>query len=315
MKQTRYWPAILSLCLLSAVIPESIATFNTPFLAYVLAPFTIVWGVLAYGSAALLIREAIVRKRLGWPSIILLGWSYAAINEGIVAATWFKMKPQGFQIISGVDWQWAVALSIFHTCFSMVVPICLVNVLFPRIADRPWLSGRGIKIAGGALMLLIALGLLQNTFRPEKLPVVPYVAVLAFIGLRLPPARSRRRSAKPPPSIRRLRLAGFLGYIAFFLVMYAIPAISGHASRAGATQIVDISALLAFTGGTLFVVRRWTGRSGWADRQTLALITGSLACATLVSLLAPPAWAGLQPLLTVPFLGFLLWVHRTRHAR
>jgi hypothetical protein len=310
MKQERTWPAILSLCLLAAVIPESIASLNTPFLAYVLDPFTLVWMVLAYGGAALLIREAMVRKRLGWTSIIVLGWAYAAINEGMVAGTWFKMKPEGFQIILGVDWLWAVALSIFHACFSMVVPICLANLLFPHIATHPWLRARGIKIALGSLVLLMVLGLLINNHRPWVLLVGIYVAVLAYSGLSLPPARPRRHSFARPPSLWRLHGTGFAGYIGFFLVMYAVPAIVGHASHADATQIIDIGALLAFAGWAVFLVRKWTRSAGWGSQQTLALITGSMACATLVSLVVPLGWAGLQPLLTVPFLGVLLWKAR-----
>ena len=45
------------------------------------------------------------------------------------------------------SWIWAVELTIFHAIASITIPILLVELLFPAIADRPWLKKeRSVRI-------------------------------------------------------------------------------------------------------------------------------------------------------------------------
>lgn len=77
--------AILTLALLSPLTAE-VLTGSTPILPF-LFPTTILYQVLFYGSGALLIREAVRRRGLGWPSIVLLGGAYGILEEGLVNVT------------------------------------------------------------------------------------------------------------------------------------------------------------------------------------------------------------------------------------
>jgi len=45
-----------------------------------------------YGCGAILIRETVVRWRGGWPSVILLGAAYGAIEEGLLEPSWFTPR-------------------------------------------------------------------------------------------------------------------------------------------------------------------------------------------------------------------------------
>src|SRR5690348_2187059 len=84
----RLWPAILTLLLLGGLIPETIATSNTPLIAYLADPKLLLFLCAFYGCAALLLRDAWRARNLGWASMILLGVSFGAMNEGVIAGTW-----------------------------------------------------------------------------------------------------------------------------------------------------------------------------------------------------------------------------------
>src|SRR5579859_3917185 len=70
-RRPRVWPAAVSLYFLAAIVPEMLSG-STPPLRF-LQPFSLVFLPLLYGSSALLIREAVVRLRLGWANVLLLG--------------------------------------------------------------------------------------------------------------------------------------------------------------------------------------------------------------------------------------------------
>ena len=168
----RTWPARIAFCLFAGLIPESIATFNNVLRNYIVAPATLFFIAAFYGFADALIREALIRRRIGWAGILLLGIAFGAINEGIVAVTWFRVVPTGYTIIHGVDFVWAVALTIFHSTISTVVPIALSQVLFPRIADRSWLGRKGMITVGIVLALETSLGFVKATYRINQVPVI-----------------------------------------------------------------------------------------------------------------------------------------------
>ncbi len=131
----RLWPAILTLLLLGGLIPETIATSNTPLVAYLANPALLLFLCAFYGCAALLLRDAWRARNLGWASVILLGVSFGAMNEGVIAGTWWKIPAKGYTLTGGVNWGWATALTMFHVVYSMVISILVVELLFPRIAS------------------------------------------------------------------------------------------------------------------------------------------------------------------------------------
>lgn len=228
-KRRRIWPAILTLYVLAAIIPECVATYNTTPRALLFNPTLFFFLTAFYGSANLLIRELIRRRRRRWACLLLLGAAFGFINEGIIAGTWYTVIPGGYAMIGGVDWAWAVALTAFHTLYSVVIPILLVEAIFPDLADRPWLKRRGLIGFSLLLALTTTLGLLAPAYRLDRFLVLLAVIVLTIIALRLPlVSKPGQQSAREAPRLGRLRVAGFGGTLLFFGAIIFVPALLAH---------------------------------------------------------------------------------------
>src|SRR5258708_4112593 len=84
----RTWLPVLTLCLLAPLIAE-MSTGSTPPLMW-----NNVGGIILttglYGSGALLARELIRRRGLGWSSLALLGAAYGVLEEGLAFQSWFN---------------------------------------------------------------------------------------------------------------------------------------------------------------------------------------------------------------------------------
>ena len=300
-RRRRTWYVVLVLCFFAAVIPETLTTTSTSVAKIITQPASLPFVMLFYGLADLLIREALVR-RLGWVSLIVLGIAFAFINEGVIAGTWYTVKPDGYVFIGQIDYTWAVALTVFHVFVSVIAPIAFIETIFPSHAGMPLLRRRGIVISAVVFLLLTSLFLFVESYRPYRIAVFVLAMLLAIVALRLAAARPRILTATPPPGLWRLRLTGFFAMLGFFLLIYAIPPIMLKLAGAHivAAQAADIVIFVLFSALLLIAGRRWTGRTGWSLRHTLALITGVLAFSTLITLVIPLFWPALEFFVTVP---------------
>lgn len=308
-RQRRAWYVILALCFFAAVIPESIATWNTSVARIIANPTDLLFIMLFYGPADLLIREAIVRRRLGWGSLVLLGIAFGFLNEGVVAGTWYTVQNSGYVFVGQIDYTWAVALTIFHLFESVIAPIAFIETVFPSHAGRPLLRRRGIVISAVVFLLVTALVAFVPAYRAYRFAVFALALVLAIVGFRLPSAPPRKTSTKAPPRLWALWLAGFGANLAFWVVIFLIPAIMARviAAHMLVAQAVDIIIMALFSVWLLRVGRGWTASAGWSLRHSLALIAGVLTFPILLNLL-PPFWNTLEPLLNLPFLALTIWL-------
>jgi hypothetical protein len=113
------------------------------------------------------------------------------------------------------------------------------------------------------------------------------------------------------------RRAAAFGTVAFFAVFGVIPAVTGSAvpaDRLAAWQILFVVLISAYCCLVVAIGRSWSGRAGWGQQQKLAVITGALLPAIILSLLLPAALRELEPLATVPMLALLLWLARRTGA-
>ncbi len=319
-QRQRIWPAILTLYVLAAIIPECVATYNTAPRSFLFNPATFFFETACYGSANLLIRELMRRRARSWASFILLGAAFGFVNEGIVAGTWYNVVPVGYTLIGGVDWGWATALTTFHTLYSVVIPILLVETLFPDLAAQPWLRRRGLIISALLLTLTTSLGFFSPVDRLARLLVLLAVVVLVGIALLLPqPARAAQISRSAALGMVKLHIAGFVGTLLFFGAIILAPAILIHIiplTWHNPAQLFDILLIVAVGLFLLNTVRRWRrSDDSWKPRQTLALITGALLPTILLSLFLPQMWLAAQPVATLFCLGILLWSARRMHLR
>lgn len=297
-RRPRLWPAILTLLLLGGLIPETIATSNTPLVAYLANPPLLVFLCVFYGCAALLLRDAWRARNLGWASVILLGVAFGAMNEGVIAGKWWMIPAKGYTLTTGVNWGWATALTIFHVVYSMVIPILVVESLFPHVADGRWLRRRGTVIAATLLGLTQLLGLLARDYQPYRTLALGFALLLIPIAFRLPRARLRSFDARPAPGLWRLRVTGCFAALLFFLLIYFVP------GAWAPPTLVIVGLLVAYFALCLWRLRVWTGRAGWGRRQELALITGVLIPNLIIVSFQP----GGELFATIPFLALLIWL-------
>ena len=144
------------LLLLTPGIPEYISS-SSPIANLFLNPgafaFELVANLGLYGSGVILIREAAVRWRRGWTSILLLGVAYGILEEGVALSTLFNPKagPVGelgyFGHWAGVSWVWLAEILPVHMIFSISIPILLLGVALPYTGGRSLVSRRGIALS------------------------------------------------------------------------------------------------------------------------------------------------------------------------
>src|SRR5262245_4920828 len=154
----RRWAA-LTLLVLTPLIAE-LSFGSTPLhLAWLLLPILIP----IYGAGVLLIREVVCRAGGGWPSLILLGLAYELVEDGIGlqaltsthlydAATW------GPRVLGLNTVYWEAQIG-YHIVFSVLIPILLVDLLFPRHRGRPYLKRGGLIWIG--VLAVFGVGLVR----------------------------------------------------------------------------------------------------------------------------------------------------------
>jgi hypothetical protein len=313
----RTWPAAVTLFFLAGLIPESIATFNSPPRLLLARPAAFVFISAFYGSVALLVREYMRRRASGWPGVLLLGLAAGAVNEGIIAGTWYKVQYPGYAMIGGFDPAVAVGLTVFHALVSTLLPIALVELMFPAVASVRWLRPAGRWLCLVLLAITTATGFAATTHQGPRLAVLAGVLATVAVALRLAdqPAHATPR---PAPSVGRLRLAGAGATVTFYSLFAVVPGLVAAGVPAAARRPWQLLFMLLMAGFCWVVVdvgRDWVTRTGWGGRQRLAAITGVLLPAIFASVLLPVGWQGLEPLVTLPALGLLCWLSRQYQPR
>jgi hypothetical protein len=316
------WRYAAGLVVLAPFLAETVASGNTPAVLFpVLLP---VYAVI-YGLPALLVRELWVRWRIGWPGLLVLGLAYTLFNEGLVAATWFKLAPGSGKVlvftasqalhVGGVNWAVAVNLVVFHTIFSLVLPIAVAEAWTVRGRGRPWLGRPGV-IAAIGLIVLVMLGSLTprataracagpafTTCTAGRLLSVLAILALVALALMLPGRRPGLVPGRRRPRDRVLVAIGF-GYALLFLISFFALPLSGNPGL----SVVTAGVLLAVA---TYCLVRWLRAPGWNAHAVVLLATGALIPGMLTSLSKFPVGQPVAALLA----AFLLWRLARRTAR
>src|SRR2546426_10230116 len=181
---------LLFLLLLTPGIPEYLSA-SSQITLLVLNPvlFFLFLGanIGLYGSGVILIREAMIRWKKGWASVFLLGVAYGIVEEGLALWTLFYSKagPVGnlgfYGHWLGVNWVWTIGLLIFHSVYSIGLPIFLFGLVFPELRHKSLVSMRGVRISVlGLTVDSILLFLLESVIYPNY---NPGVGLMIFSGL------------------------------------------------------------------------------------------------------------------------------------
>jgi hypothetical protein len=311
--RSRRWKPILGLAFLTPVVAELVGSGNVPTLLF-LNPLIALLFCLLYGPPALLLRELLVRGRIGWPSALVLGFAFGALNEGIVADSWFKpnalhMTARELGRVGHTNWNLVANLTVFHTFVSMFIPIALAELWFRQHSGGPWLRRRGIIVCC-LITLFVALGDL-STRSHGKTRVVPdhpervatlFVILFAVVAALVLPRWRIPRSQHRVPSSRRAFWIGFVWFAAYLFSFFGLVRI--------APQVVPIVALALWTTAVVALLW-WTGSTNWTRRHTLLLCAGVLAPSMVLT-----SWriVVLQPVSSGLFVWWLVRLDRRLRA-
>ena len=181
---------LLFLLLLTPGIPEYLSA-SSQITLLVLNPilFFLFLGanIGLYGSGVILIREAMIRWKKGWATVFLLGVAYGIVEEGLALWTLFNPLAQPVGNLGfyghwlGVNWVWTVGLLIFHSVYSIGLPIFLFGLAFPELKRKSLVSMRGIRISlVGLIVDSILLFILESAIYG---PYNPGAGLMIFSGI------------------------------------------------------------------------------------------------------------------------------------
>jgi hypothetical protein len=323
MPRGRAWPVIF-LLLLAPLIAEVLwgTTTVSEFPVYLIQ-------IGLYGGGAVLIREAVRRWGGGWPSILLLGAAYGAIEEGLLEPNWFTpaLQTHPYGVALGVFWTYAVWNIGYHAVFSIAIPVLLTELAFPAWRDKPWLGRTGVSVVGAIYAVNAAgIGLLWWTYVqpillhvPARVHPVQQGAAIALVVALIAVARlaagtrTSTTGGPPPPAAGWLAGAAALGATAWFGLL--LLSVSGNHLH-WLPFPVPIAVAAAEVALAVWALRRWSART---DLQVLAVCTGALVVQMAVGFAvlgaAGPVNIIGKAILNIIAAGLLAWFAlRLRHA-
>jgi hypothetical protein len=282
-------PAI-ALLLLAPIVSEVLYGATRISVIFVLVPQVATWG-----CGALLIREAVVRRRRGWAGLSLLGVALAVAEECIIQQTSLApmvgLASREYGRALGVNWVYLLWALGYESVWVVVLPVRLAELTFPDRRDEPWVGKRGLVLAGLAFLFgsFVAWYSWTQVARtkvfhmPEYQPPIAYVllasgAIVFLVTAAFGPWASHRsdgpRSGRPAPDPRLVGSFAFLfGLPWSVLVLLAFGAVPTVPFE------LTLIAGVGWIGAVLFLFVRWTSSPSWDDRRRFAVISGGIvAC-------------------------------------
>lgn len=248
--------------------------------------------LVMYGAGALLIREALVRVGGGWPSLVLLGLAYQIAEDGLglqalTSPRMYGAADWGMRAL-GVNWTYWESQIGVHVVLSVLVPIALVDLLFPGQRAQPYL-GRGGFIGVGALAIVGVLGLRYfisaNQDPGYQTPwgwtaaFIAAIIVLALLALVVIPRYHRPERRRADRTAPRPGVVGFVSmYLTMAFLTTLLPLGLGSELLFGdmmpdAMRLIT-AAMTAVPFGWL--VLRWRAAANWDNRHRIWLVGGIL---------------------------------------
>jgi hypothetical protein len=267
------------------------ASLTVPSAAFTF--FLLTWP--SYAFPVLLIREAVVAWNKWIASLLALGISYGALNEGLLAKTYLAVTPTspvldgGAGRWIGINWPWVTEITLFHMIVSISVPVVLSFLIFPETRHERFLSERAVRWFVG-LVLFEVLGILtiECIFSATVRSLLPLM--LLPTGILLAGIYLARRLPKPNPA---LLLQGrfsrpfplIMAGLGFFLVTFApvltffpVPFVPDGVPGMLLWRVGPEAAVIAtvYPIGFAYLAIRFFARYSLTEIQTLSLLTGAM---------------------------------------
>lgn len=243
-------------------------------------PFGLTILPMIYGVGAILIRELVRRRHMGWASLLLLGAVFGIVREGLMLKSFYDPLWAGIDVLgyygrwAGINWIWCLERTIYHAVISVGIPILLTELMFPSFRKDAWLGKRVAIVLAMVFAMNIVFGYFFGTdYQPGAVQywlTVAAAAVLFVAAWRLPGEVEKPKDMRVMPPIL-FWFIGFIGTILFMVVFWALPNTSTPPA---------VTALLAamLTAGIICLVTWLSGNArAWDDRHRLALATGPLS--------------------------------------
>jgi hypothetical protein len=279
LRRIKSWfgPALV-LFFLSPMIGELLSGSAPP--AEFFNPFSLFLLTALYGSGAVIIRELSFRWRKGWPTIITLGLAYGILEEALMVKSFFDPNWMDLGLLGsygrwlGVNWIWSIELTIYHALFSIAIPIFLVQMMFPKRVEEPWVSRRTFWALVILLAVDVLIGFLLLTAYFPPLPLYLMagltVIILVMLARRLPKRFFPHREADDPGSPIWYLILGFSSTLTLFFMNWLLPD-----SRLPAIITAGLNLVLPVL--VLLLVRLLSkAGSAWGWSHQFALVAGGL---------------------------------------
>jgi hypothetical protein len=323
----RLSPAI-ALMVLSPLVAE-VLPGATRFHALFVFPIE----VCVWGGGALLIREAVRKRKMGWPSLVLLAVALSLAEEFLIQQTSLapmviKIQRQEYARAFGVNYLYLLWAVMYEVVFVVLVPIKLTELIFWNRRNDQWLSRTGVAIV--ALLFLIGACLAWFTWtqiaRTEVFHVPPYTppmaAIMSAAGLiavliicaagPLRNAGKRAYTNSPSPAPWALTTLG-----AVWAALWFCLAVLAFGIRPSIPPWIPVAAGLLLAGTVLVVMPVWVMSPAWTARHDFALISGAIVGSMFITFIA---FIGSDPIdlyfkLFVDFVAFCLLLMFARRSR
>jgi hypothetical protein len=285
---------ILCLALLSPGIPEYLSSSSALSTILVSPPFFLLQlgaNLGLYLPGVLLIREAMVRWKKGWASVLILGAAYGILEEGIALETLFYSRAGPVGALGfyghwlGVNWVWVPGVLLVHMVLSISLPILLLNLALPETRGKSLVGTTGLRLA--FLVWAIDIPLLMVFVNAVyhywmgwpiffgSVSIIGLLVVLAYLSpANLLPTRTG------PPRATPLR-AALMG-VAFFPPIWILEAVLGY------WHVPPAGTILAIVGYELclgYLVVRTLG-TAHNERQLVAFAAGILGVIGPIGIIA-----------------------------
>jgi hypothetical protein len=237
-----------------------------------------------YLPGALLIREAMIRWKKGWASVLLLGAAYGILEEGIALGTLFSTSPVSYGSPTsygqwlGVSWVWAVEAIPLHMIYSIALPILLLGLALPSTRGKSLLRSRKSLISAGAILgtdavliyLLLTVHLHHTSIGWPLLGLSALCIVALVVAARLAPARILEPRTDGP------RVSPLVSFVLGAVVVAYIYVVGPVGVSLNLPAVVTALAMVALLAFYLFLALKTLGRGG-NTKQLLAYCLGLIA--------------------------------------
>ena len=220
---------LIILPLLSITIAE-FTTGSTPLTNIITDPasfflFSIPALLGLYGCGVLLIREASLIWNKGLNSVLVMGIAYGIMEEGVSVHTFFAPVNATVGIfgtygrVFGLDLTWAIIISLFHSVYSIALPILISGLLWPDMKEERLLGRRSFALIFIAYVITVLILDVATPYRPAAVYTFFLTAVsasLIYLAGKMPARIFRARAITSQKTLTYL----ILGVVFFPFIIF-----------------------------------------------------------------------------------------------